>query len=63
MSVVAGLPAKAPVSDGGEHGVTEKGSAAPQLGLLFLLFLITAVWLGALIYGTVQAVGYVGELM
>ena len=55
MSVDVGSPSKALVSDAGDRGVTEKGSGAPSRRVLVLVGLIEVVWIGALIYGSVQA--------
>ena len=59
MSVDVGSPAKALVGDAADRGVTEKGSGAPGRGVLALLCLISVAWIGALIYGAVQAVDFV----
>ena len=59
MSVDVHSPAKALASD---HGVTENRPAGPGRGLLFLV-LLELVWIGILIYGTVETVTFVRELI
>lgn len=63
MSGDLGSTATALVSDAGDRGVTESRSGTEGRGVLVLLCLIELVWIGALIYGTVQMVDVVRGLI